>query len=727
MDILGQTALLVGVTSFALGFSVLARNVRNKLFISFAILTTLVSCWALAYFMEIISGSGIFYRWHLAFNVWLPPAGLIFIRSMIRLRDLFTRRLLDFTVFASIMLTAVLILHLDATRWVLEIVYFLPIAVVLQLIFIMWTDRRLRRDLKQIPILPGVDFLVFLRRNLIYFGGLLVLCTSVMDHIPFLGKLIPSLGNIGLTVYLFFLSQAITEQRLLNFRALFSRFIVLISVALTLTGVYSILVAWIQNSPGLFVLNSFIASFLILMLLEPLRKTVGYFTQQLLSKKHRHLEQSLQESQRKLVGIVDPGSLFQSVLSTAEQTLQPEWAALFVLKADGTKYRRIRTIGTEPKTDINTESPSATPALKEILSNHPLLQTCETLKQKGELPILLNQILEHEIDHSASKLQREQLLALILGLRALRANLLIPLIDSGRILAFVTLYAPLPPEYWGGSWGFLRLLYPYFEQAARTMRSLEVYSKQREKERLAALGEMAAGLAHEIRNPLGAIKGAAQFLNPEEAELTATQQVTANYQQSKFLRVIIEEVDRLNRVVSQFLDYSKSPSTDFKPVDLTLLAEKTVDIMRASLPAGIQLEFSSNRGGSRSLKFSARVLAAPEQLQQVLMNLIQNSIKAIESRADGNKAGGKIHVEVTTEEAGQQSEVVLSVEDNGCGIRKEHLEKLFIPFFTTSPSGTGLGLSISHKIIESHGGRIEIATDEGVFSRFSVILPYAKG
>ena len=120
-------------------------------------------------------------------------------------------------------------------------------------------------------------------------------------------------------------------------------------------------------------------------------------------------------------------------------------------------------------------------------------------------------------------------------------------------------------------------------------------------------------------------------------------------------------------------------------------------------------------------------MAAPEQIQQVLINLIQNSIKAVLSKAERQSSfQGSIKVTVDVEGVGAQAEAVVSVEDNGHGIKKENLEKLFIPFFTTSPSGTGLGLSISQKIIESHRGRIEVATEEGRFTRFSVILPYSK-
>ena len=714
MDTLGQTALIVAVVSFALGFSVLARNVRNKLFLSFASFMTVISAWALSFFLEKIWAGYGFYRLHLFFNILLAPVGLNFIRVLVRIQDTWSRRLLDGSVLLSFLLSLALLLRLDSSVWIRRIIDFVPIALVFQILQLMWMDRSLKsslesglqsglqsgliqRGFKRLPQLPTVGLG---RRNWIYLGGLGVLCLCVMDHVPGLGTQLPSLGNLALTGYLFFLSQAITQQRLLNLSALFSRSLVLLAVALTLTAVYSVLVAWIENSPGLFFLNSFIASFLILMLLDPLRAMVGYFTQRLLSQKHLRLQQSLREAQRKLTGIVDLGTLFQAILQTSEQMFNPEWAALFVLRGEGMKFRRIRTSGREPQAE---PGPGPSTVFKEVLAGNVLLRHCTEQAKAGKFPVLLDQILENEIDRSASRFQREYYGTLTQGLKALGCNLLIPLLDAGKVMGFVTLSVPSPPEPWENNWGFLPIIYPYFEQAANTMQSMEVYARRREKERLAALGEMAAGLAHEIRNPLGAIKGAAQFLDP-----------SVDKPESKFLKVIIEEVDRLNHVVTQFLIYSKPPLADNSLLDLSKLTERTLDLMRPQLRPEIELEFQP----SREL---TQVRASGEQIRQVLINLVQNAERALEG-----KPSGMIRVSVSTEGAPPDEEVALVVEDTGHGIKKEHLDKLFIPFFTTSPQGTGLGLSISQKIVEAHRGRIEVASEEGRFTRFSVILPSAK-
>ncbi len=696
----------MGVTSFTLGFSVLSRNFRNKLFIAFALVCGVVSLWATAFYLEKIWPEGIFYRFHLLFNVWLAPAGLLLTRILVRVNDGLSRRLFEASIVTAIALSIALAFGLDhvpnLSEWLTLAILFCPTFMLVQILDLMWIDHRLRGGAKRAPKVPTVGLA---RRNLIYLGCLAVLLLSVMDHVGWMGTVLPSIGNLALTAYLFFVSQAISQQRFLNLGALISRFLVLLTVAFLLTVLYSLLVAWIENSPGLFFLNSFIASFMILSLLNPLRSLVTGFTERLLTQKHRRLQQELREAQQRLTGVVDPGALFHDILRTVEETLNPQWAALFVLKSDGTKFRRANVVGTRELTASGAGGvfQVASQPLRELLADHTLLQYCLRQNRRGELPVLLDPVLESEIDRSASRPQREYFLGLREGLRALGGNLLIPLFDDGSALGFVICDAPNPPEPWGSNWGLLSVLYPYFEQAAQTLRNMEVFVRSREKERLAAIGEMAAGLAHEIRNPLGAIKGAAQFLDP-----------STDRPESRFLKVIIEEVDRLNHVVTQFLDYSKPATTDLKSVDLAELTRRTVEFLKPSVPGSIELAFN----GPLETRTGARITASPEQLKQVLINLIQNSVKALEKVPQG-----RVRVSVEQEASGPRAEAILVVEDNGKGIKRENLDKVFIPFFTTSPSGTGLGLSISQKIIEAHRGRIEVASEEGRFTRFVVTLP----
>ncbi len=696
MELLSQSALLVGITSFALGTSVLTRNVRNKLYWTFAALCAVITLWAIAFFLENLWGGGNFYRWHLLFNVWLAPFGLALVRVLIRNESVLSRWLFRFSIVASVALTAALLLRAERDPVWLEIVYFSPLPIVIQFIQLMWIDGMIWFG----P--PGnakANSLNLARRSAIYIGGLLVLSTSVMDHVPMLntplGFAVPVFGNLGLTVYLYFISQAVSQQRLLNFGALATRFGVLLGMALMLTGVYSLVFAWIQRSTALFFLNSFIISFLVLSILEPIRRFVGYLSRRLLTQKHQRLELQVREAQRELSVIIEPGAAYQAIEKALRRFLEPDWSALYALRSDGVRFRLV-----QEHRDPDTEGSRAEPP-REVISGHPLLRYCRRQRVRGRLPVLLDQMLENEIERAAGRSRREEYAALLEAMRALGANLLIPVFDRDTLLGFALASVPQPPEPWGGNWGLLPVVFTYFEQAGGVLRSMEVFARAREKERLAALGEMAAGLAHEIRNPLGAIRGAAQLLDP-----------SADKPESQFLRVIIEEVDRLNRVVTQFLDYSKPFAIEPKPVELGSLVRKTIDHMRPALPAGIRLEFRPPHG-------PVRVDASAEQLMQVLINIVQNSVHALhETRAPA--------IEIGLETRRADGEVILYVEDNGKGIRREDIEKLFIPFFTTSPGGTGLGLSISQKIVAAHGGRIEVNSEQGRFTRVSVILPQGK-
>jgi signal transduction histidine kinase len=243
--------------------------------------------------------------------------------------------------------------------------------------------------------------------------------------------------------------------------------------------------------------------------------------------------------------------------------------------------------------------------------------------------------------------------------------------------------------------------------AARVIESSQAYERVKERDRLAALGEMAAGLAHEIRNPLGAIKGAAQLLGkPSSAEETA-----------EFLEIIVEEANRLNNVVTRFLDYARSERPGREgagKVDLNIVVRKTEQLLRQDLAKNLELRV-------RIDDQLPQIAGDPESLMQVFLNLGQNALQAMPD-------GGTLEILTTRRRRsrlgyGQFAEV--RFRDTGHGIPRDKLKKLFIPFYTTKQKGTGLGLAISHRIVNQHGGTIEVRSTLGQGSTFSVFLPAA--
>ncbi|MBW1646168.1 MAG: GAF domain-containing protein [Deltaproteobacteria bacterium] len=244
------------------------------------------------------------------------------------------------------------------------------------------------------------------------------------------------------------------------------------------------------------------------------------------------------------------------------------------------------------------------------------------------------------------------------------------------------------------------LLNIQFDQALSMLH--ETQQKLEQSEKLAALGEMAAGIAHEIKNPLVSIGGFARRLY---------RQLPADSREKAYGQIIISEINRLEKIVKDVLTFSRGQAEPLEECDLNALVEEIADFFRKDLKQeNIRLELQ----------------LAPElppvecnrnQIKQVLINLIANSKQAI-----GSRPGGRIIVR-SAREAGDQPRVRLEIEDNGGGINPELLHNIFNPFFTTKDDGTGLGLPISHKIVLNHQGSIKVKNKEAEGATFIIKLP----
>ena len=220
----------------------------------------------------------------------------------------------------------------------------------------------------------------------------------------------------------------------------------------------------------------------------------------------------------------------------------------------------------------------------------------------------------------------------------------------------------------------------------------------RRKDRLAALGEMSAGLAHEIRNPLGIIASSAQLLQSHLG--------SSNGSQQDLLDVIREESTRLNDLVTTFLRFGRPGDPQLKSHQLENLIEKTVDHLRpVAEQHQVELAFSPGHP-------TTTVYVDADMIQQLLLNLLLNAIEACSEQ-------GKVTIRALTIDHKAQ----IIVDDTGAGISEEILPTIFNPFFTTKDSGTGLGLATAHNIAQSHGGDIHVTSRSGRGSRFVVTLP----
>ena len=224
-----------------------------------------------------------------------------------------------------------------------------------------------------------------------------------------------------------------------------------------------------------------------------------------------------------------------------------------------------------------------------------------------------------------------------------------------------------------------------------------IIEKMKQSERLSALGEFSAGIAHEIRNPLASIKNFTQLLPCEYDDPVFRQEFTAT---------VTSEVNRINRIVNELLDYARPRKLNMVKADLAELADETI--------ASLQAQLNSRRAALKK-QFSRvpPVQIDPEQIRQVLINLLLNAAEALQE-------GGTITVAIRENARG---ETEIAVSDTGRGIPREALADVFKPFFTTRENGTGLGLAIALRIVNEHGGRIDVESTQGRGTVFTIILP----
>lgn len=230
----------------------------------------------------------------------------------------------------------------------------------------------------------------------------------------------------------------------------------------------------------------------------------------------------------------------------------------------------------------------------------------------------------------------------------------------------------------------------------------EIQELKREVERsqrLASLGRIAAGIAHEIRNPLSSIKGFATYFGERYRDIP---------EDRKTAEIMVEEVERLNRVIGQLLEFARPLAVKKKPTSMETTIHHSLKMIERDAQAkhiGVETDLPLN---------VSEVHIDPDRMNQVFLNLYLNAIEAMED-------GGTLSVALNQRE--DLKSVRITVSDTGSGIKKEDLVHVFDPYFTTKQSGTGLGLAIVHRIIEAHKGEVRVESETGRGTSVTIILP----
>jgi signal transduction histidine kinase len=718
MGVQAVSALLAAVLILAIGISVLLRSRSDRMYTSFAAFTFTVSAWYLCTFIGVTISSKVMGWLALWSAATIPPIAIRFFRIFLAQPSIGgpkrgPRVTLAWTLlaYAGLIVSAI---YKPAGKAIHEEGYFLvPFGV-----YVFGGLYRCVYDL-YIQYRATAKRVERTRVGYLALGGFVATTLTLTHALPqvgvsWLGLAWPAVGNVLGILYLYFLSQTLFRYRLIDLNELLGKMAVLGTLVVLLWAVNGFLLYWIRDTRNdLYLLNVLVASFVILILFEPVRSWLENGINRWLLRQRTELRGRIDAVRRELPGVVDVADMVQRITTALEESRRVTDASIYLLDADGAGFDRASYIGQAPpeRLDANTERALLDRVRAAYLDRDQLVREAEELAAESQ-----------------AEAKRAPVVALLGRLDELRAGVVVPLLGSAEteqgpwLLGLFCMRDDRTENAFDAD--DLETFRQLANGAARVIESSQAYERVKERDRLAALGEMAAGLAHEIRNPLGAIKGAAQLLITADgtadntADGPAPPATGSATEAAELLEIIVEEANRLNNVVTRFLDYARSERPvreGADKVDLNQVVRKTVQLLQQDLHKAVEVRV-------RIDDMLPPVAGDPESLMQVFLNLGQNALQAMPD-------SGTLEILTTRRRRsrlgyGQFAEV--RFRDTGIGIPRDKLKKLFIPFYTTKQKGTGLGLAISHRIINQHGGTIEVRSTLGQGSTFSVFLPAAE-
>ena len=687
MDLALWTPLFSALIALAMTVKVLLRSRKRRAHWLFVMFATNVAVWYLATFLEAQRGGGLLSRFTGIMAVLLPQTALRFLREF-SLESPDEPKELD--RWARWLLVPMV--GLVASPWFTEKI----VGAVIRAVILAYVVGLLVAGVAALSSRGRSSKSRQERRRARYLVGVGVLATLVTaaDLVPFIVNRVvpttnlPPIGSILVLAVLYMFSEVIERRRLLDLYELAGRFVVLTALALALAGIYYRLVDWqvlaqVQHRhEGPYFLNAIVASLVILILFDPLRDKVEAQIARFFFGERHDFETSVNGLRRQLAHALELDELGRVLMEGLEGTRRVTAASLYLVDAERIGLDRLANLGAETAARVDLAS------LRALIDH-----------AHGQGIAVLEQITRDADDRRelGEAREAETLSEIVHAMEALGASVVLPLEgDGGDLLGLLMLRDDrVRDAYSVDEYPILRGL---AAQVAIVVENTRLHARIKERDRLAALGEMAAGLAHEIRNPLGAIKGAAQWMESTMPAASANRE---------FVGIIVEEVGRLDRVVSSFLDYARPYRGNPALLDVVNVVERTLQLVRNDLPPEIALAHDAGED-------LPAVRMDPEHLRQVLLNLIRNAAEAMKGRG---------RISIRTRARGALVEVL--VTDSGPGIDPSVRQNLFIPFSTTKTQGTGLGLAISQRLVQSAQGRIELRGSSDQGTTFSIVLPAA--
>jgi Signal transduction histidine kinase, nitrogen specific len=686
MDLGVQSGLLAAIVSVAVAVSVILRGRKLLVNTLFVVFCANLFVHFFATFFHHYSGHSFWVEVDLIGSAFLPVSAQLFFAYFLWLEPVLPRPFLRTSYVLTVAMVAFLITpwsHYTVSYVLVTVYVFVSLYLCAFFVFARYREISSKRDR------------ISLRYLLV---ALLSAATfSLLAILPFTFDFLQTWGNFISILFLYFVSESLLSYRLLDLQELLGRGLVLTAVAIVLAAVFGILVLFAGGFPEVSLFQTFVASFIILILFEPLRDKLVGSTSRLFFRERLELRRVLEKVRREIANILDVDRMATVILDTLYDNPPTANTSLYLLEEGGASYRLIGHRGVPPPDRIDVAAHR--PFFDQIKKTPTVL-----LRETFERHLVDQDVISEptgDIKHARAVLET---------MSTLHTGICIPFIGKSEVLGLLNLLDESSTESF--STEEIARMMAIGEQAGINIENSMMVEKIRERDRLAVLGEMSAGLAHEIRNPLGAIKGAAQYLDPTSVGEDA----------AEFLKIIIEETDRLNQVVNQFLDYARPYQIQRMPTDVNEVVTHCLRVVQAGLEGKriqckTELQADLPSVGSNS-----------QLLTQVFLNLMTNAVDAMPDggtltvRTNYRLSSPVLRLRGAAERIGR---IEIEIHDTGRGIPPESLQHIFVPFFTTKERGTGLGLAISQRIVEQHGGEILVRSLFGDGSTFTVLLPCA--
>ena len=702
-DLRPRTTLFCAILALAIALSVLLRG-RRAVHWLFAAFATDVAFWYLSQSLYGLFQAPIWVRATGVLTVLLPQFAVHLFQAIVPVegQPVFGARLLRIAAFLGAPMLALELSPYGNRSLSLGLLYFYVFGLLAAGLVSLSQRARLSPSRSA---RDRVRFLVWV--------GALATTFTLADFLSFMGVVLPPIGAVLSIVFIYVLAESLTRHRLADVYELAGRLLVSTALSFSLAGVFYVFIALVGPFNTMY-LNAVLAAIVFLVLFEPLQSEIERRIHQFFFRERYDLETSVGELRRRLSHVLEIDEMVETVLSGLERSRRVTTCAIYLRDQDGNGYDLCGSIGDATGAD-GSPLLARIPRRIESLAARPLFD-----RLQKQAAISLEELTREHGETDVPVLTAAEALgplknAIVLALRGDDVQK-----DSSELVGFICVAdsrvreAFTPEE--------ISLLETVAAQIGVAVANSRIYTQMKERDRLAALGAMAAGLAHEVKNPLGAIKGAAQLLEEEGGP---------NGAPAEWVGIILEEVNRLDRVVGSFLAYARPHAGNPIPLDVNAAVRRTVQILSSQISSDldVHLELAADL---------PRAKIDPEQLRQVLINLIQNAIQAMNARGrvsvntlarrarSWSTSSSNWNLVPSSDRGGVDGESIeISVRDTGPGISQKVLKNLFVPFFTTKDQGTGLGLAISQSIVQTAGGSIQVHSQPGAGTTFTIVLPAA--